>query len=142
MATTRTVAFIDLIRHICEGRVKAWFGPSAQVGFDNLLVSQAALENCRRSEGASEPFVTNRRAAIRLNLGRPTLSAFVRALDLSAIWDGDRLIAISDAAVKMWEGRILTSGLVGADHGLSSFAVNRRLIQLGITPLMAGCSAQ
>lgn len=142
VATTRTVAFIDLIRHISEGRVKAWFGPSAQVGFDNLFVSQAALENCRRSKGAGEPFVANHHAAVRLNLGRPTLSAFVRALDLSAIWEGGRLIAISHAAVKMWEGRILTSGRVGANHGLSGFAVNRRLIQLGIAPLMAGCSSQ
>lgn len=142
VATTRTVAFIDLIRHISEGRVHAWFGSSAQVGFDNLFVSQAALEECRRSQGASEPFVANHRAAIRLNLEGRTLSAFVRALDLSAVWEGGRLIAISELAVKEWEGRILTSGRVGADHGLSGAAVNRRLVQLGITPLMATCSSQ
>ena len=142
VATTRTIPFIELVRHIVAGQLAAWFGPSAQVGFDNLFVSQADLERCRRPQQSTEAFVANFRAAARLNLTHRTLSAFVRGMNLSAIWEGGRLIAVSERAVRQWEGKILTSGRIGADHGLSGAAVSRRLLQLGITPIMPTCSGQ
>ena len=89
-----------------------------------------------------ERHVATKHAASRLGLNHRTLAAFVRALGLSAVWEAHRLIAVSGDAVAKWEGKILTSGQIGLRHGFSGAAINRRLIQLGISPLMPSSSSQ
>ena len=135
IAVTKKVRFIHLVSLIREGRLTAWFGSSMNAGFDNLFVAKDALEKVQLDDMPSARLISTFRACDRLQLENRTLVTFVRKLDLRAKWRGESLIAIAEQDVEKWEGRLTTSGRIGAGLGLSGAAVSRRLKQLGFSPL-------
>lgn len=135
ITATKKVNFIHLVRLICEGRLAAWFGSSMNVGFDNLFVAKDALEKIRLDPMPTARLISTFRACERLQLDNRALAAFVKEHGLGAKWRGESLIAVGEEDVEKWEGRLTTSGRIGAPLGLSGAAVSRRLKQLGFAPL-------
>lgn len=135
ITSTKAIRFIYLIRMIHDGRLAACFGSSMSTSFDNLFVEKSALERARFGDHSGSQSISTFRACDRLGLDNRTLVAFVRKLGLQAKWQGGSLVAIAERDVEKWEGRLTTSGRIGAGLGLSGAAVSRRLKQLGFAPL-------
>lgn len=140
ITVTKKVRFIHLVSLIREGRLAAWFGSSMTAGFDNLFVAKDALEKVRLDDMPGARLISTFRACERLQLDNRTLVTFVREVGLGAKWRRGNLIAVGEEDVEKWEGRLTTSGRIGAPLGLSGAAVSRRLKQLGFSPVSASSS--
>lgn len=135
ITSTKAIRFIHLISMIHDGRLAACFGSSMSASFANLFVGKDALEKVRLGDHSGSRSISTFRACDRLGLENRTLVAVVRKLGLQAKWQGGRLVAVAEQDVEKWEGRLTTSGRIGAGLGLSGAAVSRRLKQLGFSPL-------